>query len=307
MNIILIPNSHGKRHVSLPHRHVLLLLLVGLVALPILLGTVSYRIHGLLTGPAGPALLATQQAELKAQRARLSQTRAHTEAHLNALAQRLGQLQAQVLRLNALGSRLARMAKLDQTEFDFQATPGLGGPETDAAHASPDVLGALDQLTAQIDRQQARLRALESLLLDRHLAESVTPSGWPAQGGWMSSGFGLRADPFSGRRSYHEGVDIASKLGSPVKAMGDGVISFAGIRSGYGRLVEITHGNRLLTRYAHTRTVLVKVGDRVAKGQPIALIGSSGRSTGPHLHFEVVRNGRAVNPQGYLKMSRRDG
>ena len=306
MNIILIPNSHGKRHTSLPHRHVLLLLGVGVILLPVLLGIVSYRIHGMLVGPSGPALLTAQQAELKAQRARVQSTRAHTEAHLNALAQRLGQLQAQVLRLNALGARLAHMAKLDKTEFDFHQAPAMGGPETASAAVTPDVLGALDQLTAQIDRQQARLKALESLLLDRQLAQAVTPSGWPTQGGWMSSGFGLRADPFSGRRSYHEGVDIASKLGSPVKAMGDGVISFAGNRAGYGHLVEITHGHRLATRYAHTRTILVKVGDRVTKGQPIALIGSSGRSTGPHLHFEVVRNGRAVNPGGYLKMTRRD-
>jgi murein DD-endopeptidase MepM/ murein hydrolase activator NlpD len=140
-------------------------------------------------------------------------------------------------------------------------------------------------------------------LLDRKLSAAVTPSGWPVQGGWISSGFGVRADPFNGHQSYHEGVDIASSMGSPVLAMGDGVVSHSGEKSGYGLLVEVTHESGLITRYAHASAVLVRVGDRVQKGQPIAQVGTTGRSTGPHLHFEVVRNGTSVSPMRYLQQA----
>jgi murein DD-endopeptidase MepM/ murein hydrolase activator NlpD len=123
------------------------------------------------------------------------------------------------------------------------------------------------------------------------------------QGGWTSSGFGWRADPFTGRRALHEGVDIASRLDSPIHAMGDGVVSHAGPKAGYGLMVEVTHGN-IVTRYAHAKSVLVKVGDRVDRGQPLATVGTSGRSTGPHLHFEVLREGKFVNPGPYLNVSK---
>jgi len=146
--------------------------------------------------------------------------------------------------------------------------------------------------------------ALETLLLDRKLTAAVTPSGWPVEGGWVSSGYGQRADPFTGHQSYHEGVDIASRLGSSILAMGDGVVSHAGEKVGYGIMVEVTHESGLITRYAHILATLVKVGDRVAKGQAIARVGSTGRSTGPHLHFEVVKNGVAVNPARYLRSDR---
>ena len=131
----------------------------------------------------------------------------------------------------------------------------------------------------------------------------MTPAGWPATGGFVSSGFGPRADPFNGNIAFHEGVDIASRLGSPIHAMADGVVSFAGEKPQYGKIIEITHGRGLTTRYAHTLQLLVKVGDKVNRGDSIALVGSSGRSTGPHVHFEVLKEGRAVNPGKYLRTS----
>jgi murein DD-endopeptidase MepM/ murein hydrolase activator NlpD len=208
------------------------------------------------------------------------------------------------LRLNALGGRLTRMAGLDAREFNFSVEAAMGGPEKAGDSLNPpDLLSSLDKLTKEIERQQERLATLENLLLDRKLNAAVTPSGWPVGGGWISSGFGVRADPFSGHQAVHDGVDIASHLGSPVLAVGDGVVSHSGEKAGYGVLVEVTHESGLITRYAHTSATLVKVGDRVKKGQSIALVGSSGRSTGPHLHFEVVRNGRAVNPMKYLQQA----
>jgi murein DD-endopeptidase MepM/ murein hydrolase activator NlpD len=140
--------------------------------------------------------------------------------------------------------------------------------------------------------------------MDHQLAAAVTPSGWPTEGGWISSRFGARLDPFSGKRNFHDGVDIAARMGTPILAMADGVISWSGDRSGFGLMVEITHGQGYTTRYAHASATLVKVGDRVSKGQSVAKVGSSGRSTGPHLHVEVRRLGRVVDPSSYLAYKR---
>lgn len=164
-----------------------------------------------------------------------------------------------------------------------------------------EVTGNLQRLAQEIETSEARLRALETLLLDRRLTDAVTPAGWPAEGGFVSSGFGHRADPFSGHVAFHEGVDIASRLGSPIRAMADGVVSFVGEKPQYGRTVEITHGRGLTTRYAHTLSFVVKVGDKVKRGDTIALVGSSGRSTGPHVHFEVLKDDKPVNPARYLR------
>lgn len=310
MNIILIPgNKHGKgRNATLSPRHLWVMAAVGLVGLPLLLGSIAYRVHALLDRTAGPqALLVAQERALTAQRASIEEAKRHTRDHLNALARRMGQLQAEVLRLNALGARLTRMAGLDAREFNFEAEVAMGGPEraAPAALPTPDAVKSLERLSAEIDHARERLIALESLLLDRRLSDAITPSGWPVEGGWVSSGFGLRADPFTGAQAWHEGVDVAARLGGPIFAMAEGVVSHAAEKAGYGLMVEVTHESGLITRYAHTAATLVKVGDRVTRGQAIARVGSSGRSTGPHVHFEVVKDGRAVNPGRYLRWSER--
>lgn len=304
MNIILIPEGFRKGQIaSLSHRQLGVMAVAGLVVLPLVIGAVLYRIHDRLRDDtsAAAAVVAVHRQELAGHRAAIAATRARTETHINALAQRLGQLQAQMWRLNALGSQLADMAGLDKNEFDFTREPAMGGPipRPTVDPVAPALFPALDALDTRLASQAERLQALETLLMNRQLEAAVTPSGWPVQGGWVSSGFGWRADPFTGRRALHEGVDIASRLGSPIQAMGDGVVSHAGPKAGYGLLVEVTHGN-IVTRYAHAKSVLVKVGDRVDRGQPIATVGTSGRSTGPHLHFEVLRRGKSVNPKGYL-------
>jgi murein DD-endopeptidase MepM/ murein hydrolase activator NlpD len=308
MNVILVPHSAGRgRNISLSPAQMLVFLLVLLVGLPVVIGFVSYKIAAYLdptTGVRDPQYVKQQAALLSTERQMIEQTRRDAELHLNALAQRLGHMQAELLRLNALGQRLARMANLDRREFDFSESPAMGGPEATRGLSTlsvPDFIRQLEQVSGQIGRKSERLAALESTLLDKQLQAAVHPVGWPTHGGWVSSGFGQRSDPFTGRSAYHEGVDIASRFGSAIKAMGGGVVSYAGHKEGYGTTVEVTHGNGYTTRYAHCKAVLVKVGDRVAKGQEIAEVGSSGRSTGPHLHFEVLRDGKAVNPNSYLQ------
>jgi murein DD-endopeptidase MepM/ murein hydrolase activator NlpD len=308
MNVILVPRSAGRgRNISLSPAQLLVVALAVLVALPVLIGAVSYKIAAYLdpvSGTREPEYIQRQAVMLTAERQMVEQARRDAELHLNALAQRMGHMQAELLRLNALGQRLARMAGLDKREFDFSEEPAMGGPEPARGVATlsvPDFVRSLERVSGQIEKKSERLAALESTLMDKQLHAAVYPAGWPSEGGWVSSGFGLRSDPFTGRSAYHEGVDIASRFGSTIKAMGGGVISYAGQKEGYGMTVEINHGNGYSTRYAHCSAVLVRVGDRVAKGQGVAQVGTTGRSTGPHLHFEVLRDGKAVNPRSYLQ------
>lgn len=304
MHVILVPGKrNGKgQATSLSGRQLAVVLVVGLIVLPALIGVVVYRINDMWERRDGSPAAIAYRNELSQSRVALHRAREEAVRHLNAMAQRLGTLQAQVLRLNALGSRLTRMAGLDQREFSFDSLPAMGGPERDVSYRvnAPDVVGNIDALARELDRSQARLTALESLLLDRKVTAAVTPSAWPVDGGWVSSGFGMRMDPFTGHQSVHEGVDIASRMGGPIYATGDGVVSLAGDKSGYGLTVEVTHESNLVTRYAHASAVLVKVGDRVKRGDQIARVGTTGRSTGPHLHFEVLRNDQAVNPGRFL-------
>ena len=230
--------------------------------------------------------------------------RSTMQVDLDALALRLGRMQAEVLRLNALGQRLVSQGDLDAGEFDFNIAPPAGGPEDSVALSATtlqDVTGMLDELAISVADREKKLAALEEVLLYRNLKDRVTPSGRAVEHGVLSSGYGVRIDPFTGKRAAHKGVDIAGKSGSNILALGDGVVTWSGMRDGYGNLVELDHGSGLATRYGHNTAALVKTGDTVRKGQPIALMGSTGRSTGPHVHIEVLHDGKQVNPAGYLK------
>ncbi len=244
------------------------------------------------------------ESELALQRQEVNQAKQNAEDHLNALAQRLGQLKGHIIRLDALGGRLVEMAELDKGEFDFGSTPAMGGPEdasSGQSHTVQDFLAALDGLEERIEDRGQQLRALESLMMNRRLASAVQPTGRPIRKGWISSYFGTRTDPINGKKAFHDGIDFAGKLNSDVVAVASGVVTWSGKRYGYGKMVEINHGNGLVTRYAHNKENLVKVGDTVRKGHVIARMGTSGRSTGPHVHFEVLRNGRRVNPIKYVR------
>lgn len=244
------------------------------------------------------------RAELAAQQEALDATRRVMQQNIDALALRLGQMNAHVLRLDALGSRLTQMADLEDGEFDFSASPPVGGPEEPAVDGEfmqvSDLSTAFDALHSQLEDRGRQLGVLENFLLDRKLRDEVHPEGRPVTAGYISSRFGNRNDPFTGRRAFHKGVDFAGREGADVVAVASGVVIWSGTRQGYGELVEINHGNGYVTRYAHNADNLVVVGETVKRGQIIARMGDTGRATGPNLHFEVLRNGQAVDPLTYV-------
>ena len=225
---------------------------------------------------------------------------------IDAMAVRLSALQGRVVRMESLGKRIADMAGLDREEFDLDAPVGLGGPISQEDFADSyanmemmvDLATVENRLTSNIDK----LTALEALLMDKHFRDLVLPAGTPVPGGWISSSYGTRADPFSGKREFHQGIDIAAKRGSKVLAAAPGMVVFSGYRPGYGNIVEIQHAEDFVTRYGHNKENLVVVGETVQKSQPIAIIGSTGRSTGLHVHFEVLKANVPVNPARFVKL-----
>lgn len=255
----------------------------------------------------GLAQVSWLQARTERQQAELEQVRRGAQQEINAMAARLAELQAQANRLNALGERLTRIGKLQDGEFDFDQPVGVGGPEGASSDMPPRALAAgLDQLQGSFDASGQQLSVLESLLFNRQLDRDATPSRMPLANTYITSGFGGRADPFGGGGERHKGIDFKASVGDPVLAVADGVVSFAGVRSGYGNVVEVDHGNGYVTRYAHNSRVLVKPGELVRAGQTVAKAGSTGRSTGAHVHFEVWQDGRVVNPAKFLGQNTRD-
>lgn len=248
------------------------------------------------------------QDEIYSQRQELLQARELIDQNMLALAKRVGRLQAHMTRLNAVGMRLTEMAQIAPEEFDFENEPALGGPASGSANSGQqsmaDLLVAIDEFSKQLDQRERDMQVLQEFMVAGRLREQNRPTGLPVERGWISSGFGMRTDPFTGRRARHNGVDLPGHYGSDVIAVASGVVTYAGHKGGYGKLVEINHGNGYTTRYGHNSKLLVRVGQQVGRGQPIAAIGSSGRSTGAHVHFEVLLNGRAVNPAAYIYASR---
>lgn len=245
--------------------------------------------------------------ELQEQRDSINAIRQENEDTLDALSIRIAQMNARMIRLDALGRRLTDMAGIDDGEFDFGSDPALGGPEEPMSSGSnvavPEMFGAMNLLGAQLDNREAQLNVLEGVLMNQNLKDRVYPQGRPVGAGWISSYFGKRTDPFTGKAANHTGIDFAGKSGAEIVAVADGVVSWSANRFGYGIMVEINHGNGYSTRYAHNSENLVSVGDEVKKGQAVALMGETGRATGPNLHFEVLHNGSRVNPVKFIRES----
>lgn len=237
------------------------------------------------------------------QKSEVKETKRQAQERLTALTLRVAELQGRLVRLDALGERLTTIAKLDEGEFDFSQAPAVGGPETarvGEVYSPPDFLNIIDKLTNRIEDREIQLATLEALLAKQKLQDDIFVAGRPIKKGWMSSRFGRRTDPFNGRVAWHEGVDFAGKLNSDIVSVAAGVVTWSEERNGYGIMIEVNHGGGFSTRYAHCSENLVQVGDVVKKGQVIAKMGSSGRSTGPHVHFEVYKHGRAVDPASYI-------
>lgn len=268
-------------------------------ALALLLGA------GMLCGAAvrsaiGMAQVEALQAADATRQAELEKVRRDAQRDINALAARLAELQAQANRLNALGTRLTRAGQLQDGEFDFEKPVGQGGGGIARDMPPAELRARLVALENEYRVAGTQLSVLETLLFNRALDRNTVPSREPIAGSFVTSGFGGRADPFGGGSQFHKGIDFQASIGDPVLAVADGVVSYAGTRSGYGNTVEIDHGNGYVTRYAHNSRLIRQVGDLVRAGQEIAKAGSSGRSTGAHVHFELWQDGVVVNPRKFL-------
>jgi len=251
--------------------------------------------------------LKAMQLEIHQQQGQVDRLRLNNEQSVNALAARLAELQAASTRLDALGERLAHMGQLTLDEFDFSQPAAIGGPgeyEPVGPTSEEDLAIAIDELSEKLRMQASQMEALKLLMANRQLENDLTPSGWPVRKGWISSRYGERNDPFTGERENHTGLDFAGTRGSEVLSVASGVVIWASNRPGYGKTVEIDHGNGYSTRYAHSDSLMVKAGDHVKTGQVIALMGSTGRASAPHVHFEVLKNGHRINPGSFVSQLR---
>lgn len=308
MNILIFPSVRRQpRQLSLSTVSV-----TGLALLTIgLLGTLGFAGGYWYSATTGSGVSAGEleryATAITDQQSEIVGIRRQKEDRLNAMSLRIAALNARIIRLDALGRRLTAMADIDGGEFDFDADPGMGGPEEPLAVGSVEVqelVAAIRALNRDLEDREAQLGVLERVLMQQNLKQRVYPRGRPVRSGWISSYFGKRTDPFTGKPANHTGIDFAGQYGDPIVAVADGVVTWSGERYGYGIMVEINHGNGYATRYAHNSENLVAVGAEVRQGQAIARMGETGRATGPNLHFEVVRNGRRVNPINFIRESR---
>lgn len=306
--IVLNSRRGGSRKVHLPPW----LLLAGglaLVVVPLLLGAGSYLAVKQWAAPEyGPEVVSRWRQQVADDSQRLDGVLQQSADKMHALELKFADMQARLVRLDALGERLVDVASIESDEFDFNEPPAIGGPDAGAggevAYQPPAFVDAIKQLAATLDRRQQQLNILDGLLGQRHLKKDTRLAGRPIDHGWLSSHFGYRTDPFTGKLHLHSGIDFAGKMGTPVHATAAGVVTWSGKRSGYGNMVQIYHGKGISSRYGHCKQLLVKPGDIVTAGQTIALMGSTGRSTGPHVHYEVLKNGRQVDPMPYIVQAR---
>ena len=302
MQIILISDRLARaRSVTVSARHFVGTALAGLVLLAASTAGVywvSLRYAAELRIPV------LQKLVLQAQESEAERARSFVQQNLNAMAVKLGEMQAQLTRLDALGERLSTLAGIRPQEFRFPDAPGLGG-------AAPTLLPAqnlsldefsdkLASLSRHVESRNDMLGVLEAQLFDQAVKKKLLPTMMPVAAPYNASGFGRRIDPFTGQWAMHEGIDFLADIGSPVVAAAAGVVQFSGFHPQYGYMIDVDHGNDLVTRYAHLSKLFVRDGDVVQRGRRIALSGSTGRSTGPHLHFEVRFRGAAQNPGKFL-------
>ncbi len=311
MNIILVGKSHGKSRVLALNGTVVFALALAIAALVAAAGWGGYSVavsQAEAVEPSDSELVAEWQSKLGEQKAELAGLQQNVQYQVDALTLRLGEIQGRLLRLDALGQRFVESGLVASDEFDFNQPAAVGGPEESLpadSFSAPELTRMIDELEHKMQDREQQLRLLDQVSSRQKLEDELYLEGRPITWGWLSSRYGYRSDPFTGKRTWHAGVDLAGKEGSDIISVAGGVVSYADERYGYGNLVEIDHGDGLITRYAHCKTIKVNVGDVIQKGQVLALMGSTGRSTGPHVHFEVIRNGKSENPETYIKRASR--
>jgi murein DD-endopeptidase MepM/ murein hydrolase activator NlpD len=236
------------------------------------------------------ALVTRDQAERKDQ---------YVRDNVLAMTRKLGEVQAQLLRLDVMGERVARAAGIRPEEFRFRELPGRGGALGSVMNFD-DVDSELQRLTRSVEQRADYLSVVEAELRSQQVRKALLPQSQPVADGFIGSGFGWRTDPFTGEMTRHDGIDFAAPIGTPIHAAAGGVVVLAEHHPVYGNVVEVDHGAGLMTRYAHASRLSVAAGALVKRGQKIAEVGTTGRSTGPHLHFEVHNRGVAQNPAKFL-------
>ena len=301
MNIIFFSRREGRaRHFNLGHPLAVAAFATVLVAILATAFSLGLKIGESNSQP--PRGVSTWSTTLAEQQAEIKELKAELQRRVDAVAMRIGQMNAHVIRLDALGKRLTQMANIDNREFDFESSPAIGGPETDTGAATHGA--GLARCSMASSRRSPRATRSSPRSKTRCCRRSSTsrfvPMAARCSAGHISSYFGERQDPFTGHQAFHKGIDFASAAGSDVVAVAAGVVTFAGEKAGYGTLVEVSHGNGLVTRYGHNQGIAVAVGRTVARGDTLAYVGSTGRSTGPHVHFEVLKNGRQIDPLTFI-------
>lgn len=303
MNIILVSNRFTQaRSFTVSKFQVVfltMLLCLLVVSLAVLLNYFSLRYAVTNRSPYLQSLLEAVQAE------QTRKTQSYLRESLNTMAARLGEMQAKLLRLDTLGERLTKLAGFKPQEFMFDQAPARGGAVSDIPPqelSMNELAQKLDWLAQQVDDRSDKLGVLESMLTISHAKKQLLPSQLPVTTGWYSSNFGWRIDPFTGWNAFHEGMDFMAPEGEAITAAAGGVVVYSGPHPQYGNMIEVDHGNSLVTRYAHASKLIAKVGDVVLRGQKIAEVGNTGRSTGTHLHFEVRQWGAPQNPARFLQV-----
>jgi len=308
MKIILIDRKHGASRAIALGRWSRALLSLCALGVPLGMAGLGYQLVQTWQAGTGEATMGALRDEVDAQNQAVADLRERAERRLQSLSMTVAEMEARLVRLDAMGQRLTSLAGLDDGEFDFSRSPALGGPlgDNDGLQSAPVTLAAeMSELETRLADREQQLELLQALLANRQIQDDIYLAGRPIAKGWMSSAFGRRKDPFTGQSSWHQGVDFAGKAGSDIVAVASGVVTWSAERYGYGQMVEISHGGGFTTRYAHNKENLVKQGDLVKKGQVVALMGSSGRSTGPHVHYEVYKHGRPVEPANYVRRPHR--
>jgi len=289
------------RSMTLSLRHVLATVLMGTALVVGLAGALYWLSLRFSTDLKIPLV---RELVLSVQQGESERSREFMQQNLNAMAVRIGEMQAQLTRLDALGERLSSMAGIRPQEFRFAETPGLGGAASTTMPPQNLTLSQFNEKVTMLSRQMEMrtdmLGVLEAQMFEQAVKKKAMPTMMPVAAPFNASGFGVRIDPFTGQQAMHEGIDFITDVGTPVVAAAGGVVQFAGFHPQYGNMVDIDHGNDLVTRYAHLSKVLVKEGDMLQRGRRIADSGNTGRSTGPHLHFEVRFRGAAQNPAKFL-------